>query len=84
MFGNMMGRFDQRLNNLANASNERDTIVIELFKMLKDSMESRVETLFQFYKFRRKMEMDQRKSIKGETGPPLSLFSRLKRKKDSP
>ena len=34
MLGNMMGGFDHRLNNLVSNNNERDTIVIELFKKL--------------------------------------------------
>jgi len=42
---NRVDSFDQRLIWLTKQKEDRDTIVIELFKMLKDSMEKRIETL---------------------------------------
>jgi general secretion pathway protein A len=42
---NRIDGFDQRLHWLAKKKEDRDTVVIELFKMLKDSMEKRIQTL---------------------------------------
>jgi general secretion pathway protein A len=49
---NMVGNLDQRLNALAKKREERDTVVLELFKMLKYSMESRFNTLLKFHRLR--------------------------------
>ena len=51
---NRLDNLDQRLTLIAKAKGERDSIVIELFKMLKESMEKRIETLMriQNQKFR--------------------------------
>jgi general secretion pathway protein A len=42
---NRIDGFEQRLSWLAKQREDRDTVVIELFKMLKDSMEKRVKML---------------------------------------
>ena len=39
--------FDVKLDNLSEIRNERDEIVIELFKMLKDNLDSRMQLLMQ-------------------------------------
>lgn len=41
----VVGGMGQRVDNLVQKKNERDTIVLELFKMLKKSMESRFNAL---------------------------------------
>ena len=43
----VVGGMGQRVDNLVQKKNERDTIVLELFKMLKKSMESRFNALRQ-------------------------------------
>ncbi|OPX33588.1 MAG: hypothetical protein B1H11_12285 [Desulfobacteraceae bacterium 4484_190.1] len=43
----VVGGMGQRVDNLVQKRNERDTIVLELFKMLKKSMESRFNALRQ-------------------------------------
>jgi general secretion pathway protein A len=43
----LMGGLGQRVDNLFQKKNERDTIVLDLFKMLKKSMESRFNALRQ-------------------------------------
>ncbi len=47
---NRIDGFDQRLQWLTKKREERDTVVIELFKMLKDSMEKRIQTLLNIQK----------------------------------
>jgi general secretion pathway protein A len=47
---NRIDGFDQRLHWLEKKKEDRDTIVIELFKMLKDSMEKRIQTLINVQK----------------------------------
>ena len=43
----VVGGMGQRVDNLVQKKNERDTIVLELFKMLKKSMENRFNVLRQ-------------------------------------
>ena len=52
-----IGSMDQILNTLAQKKHERDIIVLELFKMLKNNMESRLSVLRQLDRF-----MENRKS----------------------
>jgi len=47
---NRLDNLDQRLSFILKNKETRDTIVIELFKMLKDSMEKRVQTLVSIQK----------------------------------
>jgi general secretion pathway protein A len=47
MIEDVVGGMGQRVDNLVQKKNERDTIVLELFKMLKKSMESRFNFLRQ-------------------------------------
>ncbi|WP_152971985.1 DUF5320 domain-containing protein [Desulfatitalea tepidiphila] len=41
----MLKSVDKRLNSLMNVRDEKDAVVLELFKLLKSSMESRYDTL---------------------------------------
>ena len=77
---NMVGNLDQRLNALAKKREERDTIVLELFKMLKDSMERRFNTLGKFYRLRYN-EKASKKSPESERVPQPSLIFQNKRDK---
>ena len=47
---NRIDGFEQRLSWLAKKREDRDTVVIELFKLLKESMEKRVKTLVNIQK----------------------------------
>ena len=58
---NMAAKLDQRLNALEKKREERDTIVLELFKMLKNCMESRFDTLLKFQHLNTE-KMPQRKT----------------------
>ena len=49
----VVGGMGQRVDNLVQKRNERDTIVLELFKMLKKSMESRFNALRQVDRLRK-------------------------------
>jgi len=50
MIENRLDNLDQRLTFILKNKDSRDTIVIELFKMLQDSMEKRVKTLVNIQK----------------------------------
>ena len=50
----VVGGMGQRVDNLVQKKNERDTIVLELFKMLKKSMESRFNVLRQLDQLKKK------------------------------
>ena len=45
MIENRLDNLDQRVTILSKNKEARDTVVIELLKMLKDSMEKRLSTL---------------------------------------
>ena len=47
-FETRVANIEERLNNLAKKRDDRDTVVIELFKMLKDNIENRFITLKRF------------------------------------
>jgi len=51
---NRLDNLDQRLTFILKNKEARDTVVIELFKMLKDSMEKRVQTLVSIQKGKHK------------------------------
>ena len=57
----MVANLDQRLNALVKKREERDTIVLELFNMLKNCMESRFDTLLKFHHLNT-TKMPQRKA----------------------
>jgi general secretion pathway protein A len=52
---------DQRLNALAGKKEERDRIVIDLFKMLRQSMESRRAIFLKYKELKERMEIDNMK-----------------------
>jgi len=76
----MVDNMEQKLNSLVNKKDERDTIIIELFKMLKNSMESRAHTLFQVSCFKKNMERLKEKPLRTKQNNN-SPFFRLKRRK---
>jgi len=47
---NRIDNLDQRLSFVLKNKEARDTIVIELFRMLKESMEKRIQTLIAIQK----------------------------------
>ncbi len=49
-FSSMLSSFDQRLKQLEAKKNERDTMMLELFKLLKESMESRLDAILKISK----------------------------------
>jgi hypothetical protein len=51
---NRIDSLDQRLTWLSKHKESRDEIVLELFKMLKDSMEKRIKTLVTIHGLKRK------------------------------
>jgi general secretion pathway protein A len=53
MLENRLDNFDQRLSFIQKNKETRDTVVIELFKMLKDSMEKRIQTLVKIREIRK-------------------------------
>ena len=56
----MVGGIDQRVNTLVQKKDERDTIVLELFKMLKNSMERRLNVLRQLDRFKKSKNMNSK------------------------
>ena len=72
----------QRLDGLTIKKAERDTVVLELFKMLKTSMDSRWNTLLSFSELKRKMDTAKRQGRANETGEEISPFFRLNVKKE--
>jgi len=46
---NRMNSIDQRLTNISELNRDRDDVVIELFRMLKESLESRLKTVMSVY-----------------------------------
>jgi general secretion pathway protein A len=58
MIEDVVGGMGQRVDNLIQKKNERDTIVLELFKMLKESMESRFSALKQLGQLKKNRSND--------------------------
>jgi hypothetical protein len=54
----VVGGMGQRVDNLVQKKNERDTIVLDLFKMLKKSMESRFNALRQVDRLKKNKNTD--------------------------
>jgi general secretion pathway protein A len=52
----LVGGLNQRLTQLSNMKEARDVLVLELFKMLKGSMESRRNIILKFMKLRDRLE----------------------------
>ncbi len=78
----MVDNMAQRLNKLSKAKDERDAIILELFKMLKNSMESRVDTLVQFSRYKNNMSNGpKKKSDDSKPAQNTSFFLRLIGKK---
>ena len=60
MIEDVVGGMGQRVDNLVQKKNERDTIVLELFKMLKKSMESRFNALRQVDQLKKNRSNDSK------------------------
>ncbi len=56
MFEITVDHLRQRLDKLSQKKDERDALILELFKMLKSSLDSRANTLMQFKQYKNKME----------------------------
>jgi len=77
---NMVGNLDQRINMLASKREERDTIVLELFKMLKNCMESRFNILSKLHRLKYGQNASK-KSPESERVPEPPLIFQKKRDK---
>ena len=77
----MADNMAQRLHRLSKNKDARDAIVIELFKMLKSSMESRMNTLVQIIRYRNKINGPQKKTDEGKAAKNPPFFLRLIGKK---
>lgn len=64
---NVVANMDQRLSILTKRRDERDRVVLELFKMLKSSLESRFNVLLKLAHLQKRMEVTQRKTKKSKT-----------------
>ncbi len=78
---NMVESMSQNLNRISKQKDERDTVVLELFKLLKSSMENRINALIKFGQYRKKIE-----SANGSTPPEIPpenppFLLRFKKKK---
>jgi general secretion pathway protein A len=81
MFEVMLEDMGLKLDKLSGKKDERDDIILELFKMLKNGMESRGDILERLKQISKGMENPRNKPIEIKK-EPRSLFSlRLKRKK---
>jgi hypothetical protein len=58
---NVVAGLDQKLERLDHTRNGRDTIMLELFKVLKESMESRFGTLVRLGELKRKVDQTDSK-----------------------
>ncbi len=85
MLETMVDNMEQKLITLINKRDERDNIILELFKMLKNNMESRANTLFQFSRFKINTEELKEKPlrVKRNHHPPFFRLKRRKRGNDS-
>jgi general secretion pathway protein A len=63
----LVGGLNRRLTQLSDRREERDGLVLELFKMLKGSMESRWNIILQFMKLRKRLEL--LKGLSRRAGP---------------
>lgn len=59
----MVHNLEEKLNYFTNNQEKRDTIVIELFKMLKDSMESRMTIISKINKAKMKKKIEPQQAI---------------------
>ncbi len=78
---NIVDQMSHSLDRLLRKKNERDDIVLELFKLLKVNMESRLQALVKFNRYRKKMGNHQKEP---ETNNPKShppFLLRFKKKK---
>jgi general secretion pathway protein A len=73
----LVSGMDQRLTQLSNSREERDALVLELFKMLKGSMESRWSMIVKFMKFRSRLE-----PLMGQSRRAYSVKDSLHQKDD--
>ena len=72
---------DRRLGSLNNGKDPRDTIILELFRVVKESMESRKRLILKVVQYRKKVEASYEPAPKEEKVTLLSPFYRLKRGK---
>ncbi|RLC32015.1 MAG: general secretion pathway protein GspA [Deltaproteobacteria bacterium] len=81
---NTVDHMARRLNELSKTRDQRDDVILELFKMLKSSMESRVNTLAQLNHLRKKIYIAQKKAEKNRSKQNSPFFLRLSGKKNVP
>ena len=69
----MVSNMDQKLNILSKKRDERDSIVLELFKMLQNSLETRRKMISEYNHLIKQMESDNKRE-----SPRNSILRRKK------
>lgn len=81
---NTVDHMARRLNELSKTRDQRDDVILELFKMLKSSMESRANILAHLNHLRKKIYTAQKKAEKNRSKQNSPFFLRLSGKKNVP
>jgi general secretion pathway protein A len=79
MLENMVNHIDQRLTVVTDKRDERDTTVVELIKMLKQNMESRMRLILKLLQLSQRTLLKDDASDHEEAAQRNSFFSRRKR-----
>jgi aspartate carbamoyltransferase regulatory subunit len=67
---NRLNHIEKQIDHIKNYRDERDVIVVDLFKMLKENMENRLKTLLEFVRLQKK---DILKIDRSNSGNPEQL-----------
>jgi hypothetical protein len=73
-FESRMVEIEKQIEKIMNYRDERDLIVVDLFKMLKENMENRLKTLLEFVRLQKK-EILRIKQSNGENPEQPKRFS---------
>jgi general secretion pathway protein A len=73
-FENRLVEIEKQIEKITNYRDERDLIVVDLFKMLKENMENRLKTLLEFVRLQKK-EILRIKQANGENPDQPKRFS---------
>ena len=76
-----LAQMDKEIKRIATLKDEKDVIVVELFKMLKKNMEDRLETLLDFVRLKKKisnLELDRSNKNKTDRTMRFSVTRNLK------
>ncbi|SPD73185.1 putative secretion ATPase, PEP-CTERM locus family protein [uncultured Desulfobacterium sp.] len=78
---NIIDGMSRDINKITEKRTDRDDIVIELFRMLKDSIDSRLNTLMNFSRYKKIIENNSNKTQQDAPQDSRSFMMRLMRKK---